>query len=362
MTNRSTIRRLLLHLLFWSLYFFQNVLLIFFVNSTRHSLPTWEGVLLAVENCLVLLLPKMTFTYFLFAFGLGRAGTAAQARKVLYSVGALVASLVHYRILVYYFIDPYIYGWNSGLALFNTLSLLVALMDIGFVTGVALAIRQSRLQNAYRLREEQLQRERLETELRFLRSQMHPHFLFNTLNNIYALARKRSEHTAETVLRLSKLLRFMLYESGKPFITIAAEMRLLEDYIALETIRYDDRLSVDFSKNVDDELRVISPLLLLPLVENAFKHGPGDTHLAAVISISLEVKRGVLSFVVSNSLESGGAPEVGAGIGLVNLRRQLELLYPNFTLDAKSQSDRFVASLTIMLNAHEKNTLPIAGR
>ena len=114
-------------------------------------------------------------------------------------------------------------------------------------------------------------RKKLETELQFLKSQTNPHFLFNTLNNIYALARKKSDSTADAVMKLSKLLRFMLYESQKKFISITDEIQVLDDFIELEKIRYGEKLQLIFNKSIDNESHPIAPLILLPFVENAFK-------------------------------------------------------------------------------------------
>ena len=116
-------------------------------------------------------------------------------------------------------------------------------MDIGFASGTAIIIKQVRLQLHEKEKEKNLIRQKLETELKFLRNQTHPHFLFNTLNNIYALARKKSDETPEVVMKLSKLLRFMLYESSKASIKIGDEIKILDDYIELERIRHDGRLT-----------------------------------------------------------------------------------------------------------------------
>ncbi|RYY66267.1 MAG: histidine kinase, partial [Chitinophagaceae bacterium] len=187
-------KRVLLHALFWLLYFFQNVLLIFFVNGTRLAQTPGADGLLAMANCAVLLLPKMLFTYWVFRFGLGGTDKSiGQGRRIVHTVLALLLALVLYRALVVYVIDPYIYHWRSGQPLWYALGFLVALMDIGFVGGAALAIRLFREQRAAGLRESALLQAQLESELRFLRNQTNPHFLFNTLNNIYALARKNSD-------------------------------------------------------------------------------------------------------------------------------------------------------------------------
>ncbi|RYZ20913.1 MAG: hypothetical protein EOO16_14990 [Chitinophagaceae bacterium] len=351
-------KRIIPHVLFWSAYFFQNVLLIFFVNTTRSG----HGSLLqAMENCLVLLLPKLLFTYFIFwAWPKPALEQNRHRKQVGYILLALALTLLVYRGLVVFFVDPFIYRWDSGTPFFYLLGFLVALMDVGFVAGTAVALRQYRAQSAARAREQQLLRSQLEAELRFLRSQTNPHFLFNTLNNIYALARRKSDDAPEAVLQLSKLLRFMLCESAKPLIAIADEVRVLDDYIELEKMRYNSRLTINFYREIDDPRQAIAPLLLLPFVENAFKHGASDSHLEAYIHIDLEVKNGALRLTVENSMEEGGATTSGTGIGLRNLRRQLELTYAEFNLAVGYEAGRHTASLYINLNTHEKISLPAA--
>lgn len=229
----------------------------------------------ANENCCVLLLPKLFFTYFMLYVALPKIGKdGIEIRKgVFYSTLALLAALFIYRALLIYFVNPLIYKWTVNFPpYFDLFGFLVALMDIGFVSGVAIAIKQIRLQLIGKEKEKNLIREKLEAELKFLRSQTHPHFLFNTLNNIYALARKKSDETPEVVMKLSKLLRFMLYETAKRSIKIGDEIKMLDDYIELEKIRYSGGLTINFLREIDNETEQISPLLLLPFVENAFKH------------------------------------------------------------------------------------------
>lgn len=355
-------KRIGLHIAFWSVYFFQHLLLIFFVNSTRLQKATMDDLLLAGANCLVILLPKLLFTYFILSVTLKRITSGIHHRSgILYSVLALLCALFIYRALVVFVVNPSIYRWDDGHAIFYPLGLLVALMDIGFVSGAAIVIKQVRLQAAAREREKSLLKEKLEAEIKFLRNQTNPHFLFNTLNNIYALARKKSDQTPAVVLKLSTLLRFMLYESSKPFIKIEDEVRILDDYIELEKIRYNSRLTVNFYREMDNRNEAISPLLLLPFVENAFKHGPGESHLDSYIHIELILQNGMLSFTVENTKEPTGEKSVNENIGLKNVRRQLELLYPDNSMQVINEDSVFKVLLSLNLKTHEKNQLSYTG-
>ena len=199
---------------------------------------------------------------------------------------------------------------------------------------------------------QQLKIEKQAAELNYLRSQTNPHFLFNTLNNIYSLARDKSDLAPKSILRLSKILRFMLYETGGAFITIEQELIIIDDYIALEKLRYDNSLRIDMNHNVKDINQAIPPLLLISLVENAFKHGVSETRGQTFVDIHLSVNNQLLTFIVKNSSEATGEEEVKESIGLSNIRRQLELLYKDYDLSVIQDISVFTATLRINLASH----------
>jgi two-component system, LytTR family, sensor kinase len=209
--------------------------------------------------------------------------------------------------------------------------------------------------NYYKLKQaaQQLRIEKQEAELNYLRSQTNPHFLFNTLNNIYSLARDKSDLAPESILKLSKILRFMLYETGGAFIAIEQEIKIIHDYIALEKLRYDETLRVNFNYDIEDMRQAIPPLLLIPLVENAFKHGVSETRHQPFVDIHISVTKRQLSFHVKNSAEQvSGENSPKENIGLSNLRRQLELLYREYDLSVKQEASTFTATLKINLASH----------
>jgi LytS/YehU family sensor histidine kinase len=200
---------------------------------------------------------------------------------------------------------------------------------------------------------QKLRLEKQEAELNYLKSQTNPHFLFNTLNNIYSLARDKSDLAPESILRLSKILRFMLYETGGAFISIEKELKIINDYIALEKLRYDDSLNVSFKYEIEDMKQPIPPLLLIPLVENAFKHGVSETRNKPFLDIHLTANQQQLEFVIINSTEKlSGEGIVEENIGLSNLRRQLELLYKDYNLSIQRSESVFSAKLKINLASH----------
>lgn len=200
---------------------------------------------------------------------------------------------------------------------------------------------------------QQLRIEKQQAELGYLKSQTNPHFLFNTLNNIYSLSRDKNDKAPESILRLSKILRFMLYEAGGDYIPVEQELKIISDYIELETIRYDDSLRINFNHDIENMKQALPPLLLMPLVENAFKHGVSETRYLPFIDIHLAINNRQLVFVVKNSNEeSAPAKIIKENIGLSNLRRQLQLLYTDHDLSVRQEPGVFIAMLKINLATH----------
>jgi two-component system, LytTR family, sensor kinase len=352
-------KRVLLHMAFWLVYLVQDVLLVFFLNTTRMQVSTGTNLLFSIEHVLVLLIPKLLFTYFILSVTLNKIIREGFGKKwTLYSVIALLLTIFLYRALLVFPVNSLIYGWHDeSIVFFYPLGFPVALMDIGFVSGAAVAIKQIRQQLRSATIEQLLIKEKLETELKYLRNQTNPHFLFNTLNNIYALARKKSNDAPDAIMKLSKLLRFMLYETAKPLITVGDELRMIEDYIDLEKMRYNNKLTISFSKDVNNEQEFISPLLLLPFVENAFKHGASESRFVSYIHLDVKLQDSILKFGIKNNKENNGGECSGANIGLNNVKRQLELLYTEYELQVLNETSVFTVLLTINLNSYAKNSL-----
>ncbi|RPD42907.1 sensor histidine kinase [Chitinophaga barathri] len=203
-------------------------------------------------------------------------------------------------------------------------------------------------------RHQEIVREKLEAELNFLKAQVHPHFLFNTLNNLYSLTLQASPAAPKVVLKLSGLMSYMLYDSRADNILLDKEITHIRNYIELEKIRYSQPLDVSFNVSGDVNCRQIAPLLLIPFVENAFKHGVSNETDPVWVTIDVKVKDDVLSVKVENShTENDAFPAADAennGIGLRNVIRRLELLYPGrHTLALKKESGRFTVDLKINL-------------
>ncbi|OEK05544.1 hypothetical protein BFP71_10765 [Roseivirga misakiensis] len=181
-------------------------------------------------------------------------------------------------------------------------------------------------------------------ELSLLKSQLHPHFLFNSLNTIYSLALTNAKETPETVLKLSDLLDYTLYQVNQPTVKLPKELHYIADYIALEKTRFDDSLKVTFNHQLDREDYLLAPMILMPFIENAFKHGKAMQH-HQVIEITLIVANDTLKFNIRNSFE--GQTE-HSGIGLQNIQTRLNMLYPErHTLSIEQNDNIFDVNLHI---------------
>lgn len=203
-----------------------------------------------------------------------------------------------------------------------------------------------------------LEKEKTEAELHTLKAQLNPHFLFNTLNNIYSLSLVNSPITSRSIAGLSQILDHVLYRCNHTYVPISTEITLLKNYIELEKLRYDERLLVNFNHTIDEDLG-IAPLILLAIVENAFKHGAGEDIGSPIIDIELVLHKKQFSFKVSNAFVAKKNENREDKIGLNNIRKQLELVYPaQHQFNLAVNDNIFVASLHINLEKFEPYKTP----
>lgn len=218
---------------------------------------------------------------------------------------------------------------------------------------VALAMTLIRISREnVRIREANLKlaNERTTSELNFLKAQLHPHFLFNTLNNLYSLAIQKSNKTPDAIARLSEIFDYTLYQN-QGMVEIDKEIKAIHNYIELERLRYGDSLKVSFKKKCTDKNIQISPLLFLSIVENAFKHGTGSTANNPEIDIELTVIDKTIKFVVFNTIGSKKQIQLEKrGVGVDNVKRQLSLTYKKYTYDVEESNESYLVNLFIDLN------------
>jgi two-component system, LytTR family, sensor kinase len=346
-------KRILTHVVFWVVYCTQDTLLAYtWVGNSLAPSRQSKLLLYCFNDAALVLIPKLILAYFVMGVSIPQitSGKYPLRKTILQILGVLASCIFIYRLLAFFIIDP-MYGWPTG-SLINIKTTLTTLMDIGFGASAAVAIKLARMQLSVKEKEKHLVKDKLEAELKFLRNQTNPHFLLNTLNNVYALARKKSDDTAEVVMKLSELLRFILYESSGEFIPLIEEIKILDDYLQLERMRYTERLTVSFDKHLDGECYQITPLLLLPFIENAFKHGISESRFESFVHIAIHVAGGQLVYTVENSKDGPGGEISKKNIGLANVRRRLELTYEEYELDIAEEMHSYKVKLSLNLDSH----------
>lgn len=336
---------ILFHLIFWiAVWFF--FFYFFSYNSDKVDYALWfsSGLLpltIAITYFInYRLIPKYLFTkrYWKFA---------------LYSFYALVFSSYIIALLIYtclIFILKFDTNQMPPLSKNFFFILLLVLIVVGVISFVSVLNQNFKTATAYK----ELQNKILETqlqlkdqELHYLKRQIHPHFLFNTLNTIYGFALKQSQQTPDIILKLSNLLDYILYQVNKPMVSLKEEVLHIEEYIELEKIRFQDTLKVEFSASEIDQNIQVAPMLLIPFVENAFKHGSlVDGFLR--IKIKVKVSGSQLDFRIGNSFIVQNGEDRNGGIGLVNIRKRLELNYTdNYSLKNSLEDNWYKTELII---------------
>ena len=243
------------------------------------------------------------------------------------------------------------------------LALLAGLRGAITIGGLAAAIKLMKYWYLKEQQNAQLQKEKISAQLALLQSQVHPHFLFNTMNNIYANTQEKAPEAAKLVAGLSDMLRYMLYECNEPFVPLEKELKLIQDYITLEKARYDERLELIMELPETTGRWQIAPLLLLPLVENSFKHGASCIPEHPWIHLQISMTNNQFTMKLVNGKSSVQKNEVQShGLGLVNVKNRLSLLYPDqHQLQIFDEEDLFIVSLKLELTAQhgkENNLLP----
>lgn len=336
-------RTIAIHLLFWTgvwfLYYY-----FFSYNSEDREYVMWFASLLMPLT--------MAVTYFAVYYLIPRYLLSEKyGRFFLFSFYVLTASS-YFIVLIIYGCLIFLKKWDATnippmMKNFFFILILVYLVVVivGFVTVLNHHFKTDRknkeLQNKILTAQLQLK----EQELHYLKMQIHPHFLFNTLNTIYGLAIRQSKQTPEIILRLSNLLDYILYQISKPSVSLKEEVLHIMEYVELERIRFQETLKVEIDASDIEDRIMIPPMLLMPFVENAFKHG----HIREGyirIWIAVKVTGHKLSFRISNSIDPD--KEKGNGIGLENIRKRLELHYAeNYLLEKEVTEKEYTIHLQI---------------
>ena len=225
------------------------------------------------------------------------------------------------------------------------------------VVGFAVAIKLLKRWYLKQKETEQLTREKISAELQLLKAQVHPHFLFNTLNNIYSFILNGSPNAPEMIKKLSSLLNYILNECNRPLVPLEKELSLIQDYITLERIRYGDKLNMSLHIQGNPAGKKIGPLLLLPFVENSFKHGTSRVLTHPWVKLDINIESDSLDFKISNTKPDWNIETMTKkGIGLNNVKKRLHLLYPGaYSLHITENEMSYDVSMKIALDVSDEN-------
>ena len=333
-----------LHIIFWILFFF--------VGSFIDSIGSHGGIFkfewwLEGIYCVFLLswllrsiiIFYISYWYFTHYFSLKNLITHLFAFILLATLGVLFRYFVD-EMIIAPIINNWSFGKNASLGIyfgkdFNSQLLLV-------LCSFLLKCIQDYFKS------EAIKTEKITMELAYLKSQINPHFLFNTMNNLYGLSLSEPEKTPDVILKISEMMRYMLYESNEEKVLLTKEIEYLNSYIELEKIRYEGQTFVDFTVEGNTNNKLIAPLLLISFVENIFKHGDIQNSKNQVV-ISLKIEENQLTFKQKNAVSIREKDKMG-GLGLKNVERRLFLLYPDkYTLHIKTENGIYESELTLKL-------------
>lgn len=352
--KRFKLRR---HVLFWAAWWFFCTILYSF-SPSGIELGYWTKLLVSAVDAVLFMLAHMFLSYSLIYFVVPQM--VLKKKYVLAALTTIALFLATAAISA--FISIYIIGWFwfdlmltqirvprhvNYLLFFN--ALLGGLRGAITIGGLAAAIKLMKhwyMESQNRL---ELQKQNVESQLELLKAQVHPHFLFNTLNNIYSHTQIASQEAPRLVAGLSDMLRYMLYECNAPLVPLQKELKMVQDYILLEQVRYNHQLDISLDIAAQDESLLIAPLLLLPFVENAFKHGTSQMLEHPWISLHISAEGEELKMKLVNG-KAEAIRRSASGIGIANVRKRLELLYPDkHQLRITQTADAFVVNLKLQL-------------
>lgn len=331
------------NLLFWAFYFLYEWLGNAAVGSEYRRYAINAAVIVPISFCATWVTVHVLIEQF---FLKGKRTTF----WILFAATAIVFILLR-RAFNYYYTYPLYYpeGQQTMSFLFPP-KLIIEGVNMYLIVALYAMFYFLRAWYEQQRTAQQLQKDKAEAQLELLKSQVQPHFIFNTLNNIYSYAQQNNQQTPELIYRLSALLSYMLYDSRETTIPLSKELEYINNYIELEKIRYGKRLDVSLNVfNPVDHFR-IAPLLLLPLIENSFKHGVSNNIKDGWIRLDIALNDGWLSVKIENSCDDrvNGTASTRNGIGLENVKKRLDILYQdNYEFKCIKENDSFLTILKI---------------
>jgi two-component system, LytTR family, sensor kinase len=333
--------RILQHLVFWVLSFFV------FLHLTKTGAKAEKVDYIYTALFQLSIIPAV---YINLEFLLVRLGKGRIRLLYIFSIAVLIAlfAWINYsffdqwssKVLPDYFFISYFTWWQVVL-FFSVYIIITSLLKLSKSWFIVSELQKELLEK---------EKQKSEVELKALKAQINPHFFFNTLNNIYSMSLDKDDRLPATILQLSELMRYFLYEAKDNFIPLEKELAVVNNYIALQKLRSNKQLLIEIKKEGELVDQKIAPLLLITFLENAFKHGAKGSSGNAFIRLSINIQKSQLNFIIENNKGTIDETEPVAykGLGLENVKRQLELLYPGkHVLDIKQLTDHFVVQLQL---------------
>ena len=338
-------RVLLIHLLFWCVYssfFFYQI-----IYARTKEEPDWTRIFQDVSSHVVCMIGISYLNYFVFLprflkhRSLGRYLLEFSLPFALSMYG--LWWLKRFIVNGCAFTTPWIYSQKFIVNL--TLSSLMIVLFVGM-------LKFAEDWFALEAKKKEVENERLTSELRFLKAQINPHFLFNTLNNLYYLAFTQSPNTTEVIAKLSQMMRYMIYDSNHPRVPLSKEIEYMQNYISLEKLRLSNDVPISFDVHGNVDSVTIAPLIFITFLENAFKHGVSSCAKDAWVKATIDISGRACVYTVENSKinETEKTVTEKSGIGLQNVKRRLDLSYPdNYELTVHDLHNRYIVELKMNL-------------
>ncbi|MCK4663216.1 MAG: histidine kinase [Bacteroidales bacterium] len=334
------------HILFWISYFVFILIQVTFLKEVPSYFDVALRLLLtlpvdifATYFTVYILLPKLLFKKKHYLF-------------ILFLILSGIVFILLQRIILYYITYPLFYADYLENYTFFRFNYFYSFVNIYMVAGFFMAIKLLKYWYENQSIRMELESQNKNSEIALLRNQINPHFLFNTLNNIDSLIMDNQEQASDSIIKLSEIMRYMLYDSNTQYVPLSKEINYLKSYISLQKIRLKDTDYVKMEIKGDHKNKLIAPMLLVPFVENAFKHGSKKV-ISPGVSITLTTGKNFLEFIVINYTSESDltSKDVTKGIGMNNVRRRLELIYKNqYHLDINSKNDKFIVKLRLNFN------------
>jgi len=343
--NRN--RVLLLHLSFWGVYISFSLYQISMFNQRRSESPDLRSVLtfFSIQIIFNILLAYLNY-FILLPRWLKRKQLGRYLLEFIIPFTLITILRLH---LSRFLMDGYTHQIHFFYSSFFTIQLvLVTLFVVIFVGMLRFAVDWFE----FDARTKAIENEKLFAELNFLKAQINPHFLFNTLNNLYYLAYTQSPNTMEVIEKLSQMMRYMIYDTNAARVPLSKEITYMENYISLEKLRLNNDVPITFAVHGNTTGVLIVPLIFITFLENAFKHGVSNNNPQSWVKINIALQDKICTYTVANSKISNSNTGVGerSGVGLQNVKRRLDLSYPNsYHLDVSETPDQYAVELKLIL-------------